>query len=162
MEREDLILFFRRFDGDVRRVLDYIPYSEMEDLTRFVDILDEFVESEEEEATEYKAARKVLFKRAKGVTPREKGTATEGAEKKGKKKKKDDGMSSLVAALKARSGARAAQFDNWVDGLGTKYAHLDREEKATKKRGSRTKSSSSSSSLGASKKIKKSSKKSKS
>ena len=75
MEVEDLAGCFDKCAGNVARVLEYIPYSDVSDLKRFVEVFDGLVEEVEEVEVKkaYAKARKVLLKRSKKVDPREEG-----------------------------------------------------------------------------------------
>eukprot|EP00172_Hildenbrandia_rubra_P002092 Plantae.Rhodophyta-Hildenbrandia_rubra.ctg27497.p1 GENE.Plantae.Rhodophyta-Hildenbrandia_rubra.ctg27497~~Plantae.Rhodophyta-Hildenbrandia_rubra.ctg27497.p1 ORF type:complete len:262 (+),score=78.77 Plantae.Rhodophyta-Hildenbrandia_rubra.ctg27497:87-872(+) len=123
-ERVDLKEFYGKFEGDVGKVLDYIPYSRDEDLDRFVRIWDEMITSKDLEGNEvYKKCRKTLLKKAKDVGKqlKEKGKRKGNAKKKEKLGGGDDGIDSLAAAILQRRGGREAAFDSWADSLASKY-----------------------------------------
>lgn len=131
-EREDLNDFFIRFQGQVKLVLDYIPYSEEEDLHRFVQFWDaRIAEGELEETATYKKSRKALLKKAKGLK-RDLSAAAEGEDAAGqpkrKKKKKsaapDEG---IVAQILARRQRGKEQFDRWAEEV---EAREEREKEA--------------------------------
>lgn len=138
-EKEDLIHFFRRFDGDVHAVLDYIPYSDESDLLRFVHFWDEEIgKGDLSDSVRYKKSKKKLLKRGKGkerdmsahahanganVVKREAG--------KGAGSASDD---SLVAQILAKRSARAQGFDQWADGLAAKAEARAAEEREKRKR----------------------------
>ncbi len=44
MEQEDLLRFYKQFDGDVTKVLEHIPYSTNKDVERFTKFFDEQIE----------------------------------------------------------------------------------------------------------------------
>jgi DnaJ family protein C protein 9 len=46
-EAEDLAAFYKKFDGDVSRLVDYVPYAEEDDLPRFILTLSKMVHSQE-------------------------------------------------------------------------------------------------------------------
>lgn len=103
IEREDLHMFFDRFDGDVRKVLHYIPYSEEADLERFVLAFDVYLAQKKVNILEndapnheglwplYNAAKKKLMKKAAKTPQRKQGDAVEAADE-------EDGEGDTVAA----------------------------------------------------------------
>lgn len=44
MEQEDLLNFYKQFDGDVTKLLEHIPYSTNNDVDRFLKFFDEQIE----------------------------------------------------------------------------------------------------------------------
>ena len=66
-ERDDLLDYFRRFDGDVRLADQYIPYSDESDFVRFVAFWDARIDDGElQPGPQWKAARKALLRKGKG------------------------------------------------------------------------------------------------
>lgn len=122
-EKEDLLAFYRRFGGSVANVLEYIPYSDESDLTRFVRIWDDKIEVGELEASKvYKQAKKKLLKRGKG---KERGMqAVQEARVENNKKKEDAKKGGteddLVSQILARKKTREDGFDAWADGIAAR------------------------------------------
>lgn len=112
-EEEDLKEFYERFEGEVGKVLAYVPYSEEEDVVRFVRFWDQEVEKGGLKKTEkYERSRKRLLRKVKGVKPRRK---EEGEVKERK------GMEDLAATILARRSGREKQMDSFLDGLVDRY-----------------------------------------
>lgn len=123
-EMEDLVAFYRRFEGKVGNVLEYIPYSDESDLVRFVHIWDEGVETGQLESTKaYRQAKKMLLKQGKGKE-RDMQAAQQAKVENGKTKgdgkeggtKNDD----LVSQILARRHTRESGFDAWADGIAAR------------------------------------------
>lgn len=152
-EKEDLLKFFVRFAGDVRLVLEYIPYSEESDLSRFVELWDKAIQEDDIDLKdEWKAtweeARKELLEIGKGKerpaveeesldeseneteqksTERRKGSKAKG----GGKKKKDD-TADLIAMIQARRQRGQEEFDEWAATI-EKESEKDNAKKSKKK-----------------------------
>lgn len=152
-EREDLSAFYVRFEGQVKNVLEYIPYSDETDLIRFVQFWDDAVENSElEKADAYKAARKLLLKKGKGKerclpdpNPVENDSeqphpVSEDAPpkntpaKRGKKGKPAAAENDLISQILAKRNVREQGFDAWADGLAER---AEARLKGSKKRKSK-------------------------
>lgn len=141
-EEEDLMSYYKRFDGDVGRAVDYIPYSDVSDLVRFVQFWDEKVaDGELNRSGKWKKARKVLLRTGKGRVrnmeaddnqgeirsdmkgaeddddSNENNAQKTGTKRKTGKTKEDNGndMSDLVAMIQARQQRGKQEFDKWAE-----------------------------------------------
>eukprot|EP00177_Eucheuma_denticulatum_P008611 GFKZ01015670.1.p1 GENE.GFKZ01015670.1~~GFKZ01015670.1.p1 ORF type:complete len:287 (-),score=68.21 GFKZ01015670.1:89-910(-) len=138
-EREDLTEFFRRFEGEVAAVLDYIPYSDESDLIRFVRFWDAEIEKGElEKGAAYAKAKKKLLKKGKGkerdMSEGAGATAGKVARRKGGRGAGAADPDSLVAQILARKSARTQAFDQWAEGLAAKAEARAAEEREKRKR----------------------------
>lgn len=133
-EKEDLFKFFVRFSGDVSLVLEYIPYSEENDLTRFVELWDKAIQEEEldlkdEWKSNWEEARKQLLEIGEGKERpvvedesldgsdeevEKKSKMGRGSKAKGKGKKKTDDSADLIAMIQARRQRGQEEFDEWA------------------------------------------------
>lgn len=137
-EREDLAEFYRRFNGRVEKVRDFIPFAEDNTvLIRFVQVWDALIEAGElEETSAFTNARDILKKRGlraqRDAEKREKRKATiqrpadenenrEGTSKSKRHRGPPAGSSSaddaLIAAIQGRASQRAKDFDAWADSV---------------------------------------------
>lgn len=147
-EREDLAAFYDRFEGDVKKVLEYIPYSDESDLVRFVQFWDDLLEKGDlDQSDRYAVPRKKLLKKGKGkerdmaaTEPsllKEDNTDVENVQQKNgksakKAKKKKASEDDLVSQILARRKARSENFDAWADGLVERAEHRQKESKKRK------------------------------
>lgn len=136
-EREDLVEFYRRFDGNVKRVLDYIPYSDESDLVRFVQFWDDKIEAGDlEQEEKYVKARRSLLKKGKGqerdLSAKPEVTGTEGDSGKSKKRKRKEtaAETDLVAQILARTQKGKEDFDTWADGIAERAERKAKEKRA--------------------------------
>lgn len=155
-EREDLMDFFKRFDGAVKRAVDYIPYSDESDLIRFVTFWDEQItDGDLNDSEEWRKARKALAKAGKGkerdlnapVLEGPCGNAKDVAEgntdgkaserKKTKKSKEVNGMGDLMAQIAARQNRGKESFDAWAERI---EAQSKKEGGGSERHGGRRKS----------------------
>lgn len=144
-EEEDLMEFFQRFDGDVKLVEQFIPYSDQSDFVRFVQFWEAKIEDGKlTPGTKWHSAKKSLLRKGRGnerdmSSPKEEEEAAAGnvendseqGKKKGKgkkKKKADDDMVGLAALIQARQKKGKEQFDNWAEQIEAQSA-----EKSNKK-----------------------------
>lgn len=172
-EREDLMHFFEKYRGNVKLVLQYIPYSEHADLERLVRIFDELIGQRKlHSSRRYTTSRKALLKLAEMPAPEaemgEKLTSDDDETAPVKNSKTENApkdMNSLIAMIQDKNKQREATFDTWADSLAAKYQNADddddgsdvddtppRRTTATAKRSSRTKKPQPRSATGASSK----------
>jgi DnaJ homolog subfamily C member 9 len=144
-EKEDLAEHYNRFEGNVHKVLDYVPFSEEADLLRFIGAWDAMIhDGRLPSRVAYKPARAALNKRAKRAAKRSKKQAaneTEGT--------CDDGssgplatelpQSALVALLRDRAGQREQNFNAWADSLAVKYKDQHKPREKIKKQRTKNK-----------------------
>lgn len=163
MESDDVKALFVRLKGKVAKVLQYIPYSDVKDLKRFIAMWDEEVEGStpaDSVTREYKKARKALLKRASKFKERTEGDFSlheedvedSDGEDVGGNDEKDGGMGALIAQFAATREKRAADFDDMIAGMEEKYGPKKKApKKATKAKSKKTmKASPSSSASGSS------------
>lgn len=118
-EREDLDDFFNRMNGAVEKVIDYIPYSDDSDLTRFVQYWDSRIEAHHlQSSDQWLEARKRLIKRAKGkerqlTSPSQSDHQPVKKSKKRKPSAKEDGLASLADMIRKRNERGREQFERW-------------------------------------------------
>lgn len=165
-EEEDLLSYFTRFEGDVRRAVDYIPYSDESDLVRFVSFWDSKIASDElEGGPKWRKARKALLKTGSGKERDMSALQEEGTDsgveeiqgddgeqvephkkprKKGKSTKENNDMSDLVAMIQARRQRGREGFHKWAQKI---EEQSNAENEQTPRKNSRRKSQGSSSTL---------------
>lgn len=130
-EVEDLVAHFNRFEGNVTKVCDYIPYSDESDLKRFVALWEGKIDDGTLTSTKaWTKARKALLKMGRGKERDLSGTndndddnekpAGKRRKKASNSKKETDDQSDLFAMIRARADKNKAQFDDWVDGLAAR------------------------------------------
>jgi DnaJ homolog subfamily C member 9 len=139
-EKEDLAEHYNRFEGNVQKVLDYIPFSEESDLLRFIATWDAMIRDGTLPTREaYKPARSAINKRAQRAAKRSKKQTAKQTED-----STDDGsfgagevelpQNALAALLKDRASQREQNFNAWADSLAEKYKDQDKPRRKFKKR----------------------------
>lgn len=136
-EQEDLMEFYKRFVGNVKRVLDYIPYSDESDLVRFVQFWDGNIEKGDlEQEDKYAKARKALLKEGKGqerdLSENPEVDETEGDSGKSKKRKRKEtaAETDLVAQILSRRQKGKEGFDKWADDIAERAERKAKEKRA--------------------------------
>lgn len=138
-EKEDLAEFYKRFEGRVEKVRDFIPFAEDNTvLVRFIEVWDALIEARELEATSgYKKCRKRVL--TKGLNAKraeenkEKSRAVKEKQSEGgqnarkgsssKSKRANPAGSSaddLIAAIQGRASQRAKDFDAWAESVSAR------------------------------------------
>jgi DnaJ homolog subfamily C member 9 len=110
-EKEDLISFYDRFQGDISYLLECVPFSEPEDIPRFLEIFSNLFNEKKLNAN-YKPAYEKSLK-----------TLDKSVKKYSKSKSKVDieaDESSLIESIKSSYRKRASDFDAMIADLQTK------------------------------------------
>ena len=137
MERQDLLDYYERFEGNMKNWLNYIPFAEKEDGWRVKEVLDSLIASGELESTpayeRFKPTKlsqaevdqvksKRLRKAARGENDT-RGGGGGGGGGGGDRGSGGSGVpSDLMALIASNQQKRAAQSDTMLDALAAKYA----------------------------------------
>lgn len=148
-ECEDLLDFYNRFDGNVKRVLDYIPYSNESDLVRFVTFWDKKIKAGElEKEGKYPKARKPLLKKGKGLerdltakpdAADEKCDDTPNSKSNKRKRKESAPETDIVAQILARRQRGKEGFDKWAEGIAQREETEKKAKAARRKKSAKSK-----------------------
>mmetsp|Transcript_18421 Transcript_18421/g.38568 ORF Transcript_18421/g.38568 Transcript_18421/m.38568 type:complete len:281 (-) Transcript_18421:2442-3284(-) len=125
-EKEDLAEFYQRYQGKVVQVIQFIPYSDDTDVQRFVAYWDEAIDCGELPVTKaYPSTRRRLLRRVKGIKPRTRASADDGAQ----------GQAALAQLILAKRSNREDAFRSFTDHLAAKYGGIEgSQEDGRKKR----------------------------
>lgn len=124
-EEEDLINFYNKVDGDIVRILEYIPFSDETDLDRFLDIFEKLFKSKIlKKNAKYNKALKQVHAEAEKYKKKAKKES-----KKIKKKKEEPPIEDLVLAIKNNQQKRCMQIDSII-----KNIEIEHNKKNAKKR----------------------------
>eukprot|EP00922_Rhytidocystis_sp_ex-Travisia-forbesii_P038894 GHVS01057944.1.p1 GENE.GHVS01057944.1~~GHVS01057944.1.p1 ORF type:complete len:315 (+),score=95.81 GHVS01057944.1:200-1144(+) len=129
MEEEDLISFYQKYSGDVALLLEYIPYSEAEDVDRFIKICKKlFKEKKLKESDKFEESISALRKNAVKYNKK-----LEKERKEHQKLQKDnqenkrtktaslESLADLEAAIQTNAVRRSAAAGGFLDALAEKY-----------------------------------------
>mmetsp|Transcript_51617 Transcript_51617/g.121148 ORF Transcript_51617/g.121148 Transcript_51617/m.121148 type:complete len:281 (+) Transcript_51617:2-844(+) len=137
-EKEDLVEFYNKFDGNMREVCQFIPFMEEEDRYRIKLVVDKLIEDGELEMTEkYKKfkPKKLSEKQIKAMKENrvpEEGWEEANAELENKGKG-GGGMGDLMALIKGRQADRSCAFDDMTAALEAKYCQPKKKKAASAK-----------------------------
>lgn len=124
-EEEDLIQFYNKFDGDIKNILQYIPFSEDTDIDRYLEIYERLFKSKTLEKTKkFKTSIKSvneIKEKFKQLMKKE--------SRKFKKRKNETSIDDLVLAIKNNQDQRASKLSSLISNIEKEY-----KKKGSKKR----------------------------
>eukprot|EP00922_Rhytidocystis_sp_ex-Travisia-forbesii_P019968 GHVS01029464.1.p1 GENE.GHVS01029464.1~~GHVS01029464.1.p1 ORF type:complete len:338 (-),score=81.17 GHVS01029464.1:202-1215(-) len=139
MEEEDLVNLYEKQGGDIRLLLEYIPYSEPEDVDRFLKIFEKlFKKNSLEETEKYRPSIEALRKHAakykrRVEKEREECERLQKEHREGKKNSSraaaPQSLADLTSAIQSNASKRAAAATGWLDALEGKYKPKNKKSK---------------------------------
>ena len=137
-EKEDLLEYYINWEGDMTNVVEFIPFSEDNDLSRFRNLISAAIDANEVE--EYPAFTAFRQKKlAASVDPAQRRTAAAEAnrgkgKKKQKKKESEDSFAALALQIRSRQQEAGSSL---VDSLMAKYGTGSASSKKKAKSGTK-------------------------
>ncbi|EUD69187.1 hypothetical protein C922_00050 [Plasmodium inui San Antonio 1] len=117
-EKEDLIEFYNKFNGDLTHILEYIPFSEEADLTRYLDLYSSFFKSKEIKKTpDYDRSVKNINNIIKKYASLKKKDSRMSKKRKMSAPPLDD----LVLAIRNNEAKRALKINNLLSNIEKEY-----------------------------------------
>lgn len=124
-EEEDLIQFYNKFNGDIKNILQYIPFSEDTDIDRYLKIFEQLFKSKKLEKTKkFTTSVKAVNEIKEKFRQQMKKEA-----RKFKKRKSDTSIDDLVLAIKNNQDQRASKLNSLISNIEKEY-----KKKGSKKR----------------------------
>eukprot|EP00922_Rhytidocystis_sp_ex-Travisia-forbesii_P034531 GHVS01051255.1.p1 GENE.GHVS01051255.1~~GHVS01051255.1.p1 ORF type:complete len:351 (+),score=79.49 GHVS01051255.1:130-1053(+) len=126
MEEEDLMNFYQKFDGEVGLLLEYIPYSEPEDVDRFLKIFQKLFKKKTLKETDNFAPSIDVLRKNAGKYKKK----LEKERKEWQKLQKDNNqdkqpslhsLADLASAIQSNVAKRSSAGSGFLDGLEDKY-----------------------------------------
>ncbi|PHJ20276.1 hypothetical protein CSUI_005890 [Cystoisospora suis] len=135
-EIQDILDFCIKFDGDLTHFFEYIPFSEKEHLSRYLNILDDLVKSKKVKKTKkFESTLQQMEAQAEklaALTEKESKKSQQQQQSKKKSSKKnangDEGLADLVLAIQANRAKRAQRAQDLFARIEAKYGAMDEEE----------------------------------
>lgn len=123
-EKEDIIDFISRFNGDLSKFFEYIPLSDPADSSRYKQLLTNLVK--EKKIKETSSFKKTIKEFDSIAEKYKKKFAKEKSETGNKRKKDEDDTSALALAILGNMSKRQAASDRFLEELGKKYSSKKR------------------------------------
>ncbi|SBS86260.1 DnaJ protein, putative [Plasmodium ovale] len=127
-EKEDLIQFFDKFNGNLKHILEYIPFSEEADLKRYVDIYENLFKSKKlVKTTDYNTSLKNINKIIKQYN-----NILKKDNKKGKKRKAEQPIDDLVLAIRNNEAKRKLKINSLLSNIEKEYCKKNSKKRKVK------------------------------
>ncbi|KEG04799.1 DnaJ protein, putative [Plasmodium vinckei vinckei] len=132
-EKEDLIQFYNKFNGDIKHILEYIPFSDTSDLDRFVKIFDDlFKDKQLEKTKDYEKSLKNINNIIKSYENIIKKDNNRAGNKKPKKRKVEEPIDDLVLAIRNNEARRNQQINSLLTSIEIEYSKKNPKKKKVK------------------------------
>ncbi|KAI4836567.1 DnaJ protein [Plasmodium brasilianum] len=117
-EKEDLIQFYNKFNGELKHILEYIPFSDEADLDRYVGIFEKLFKSKELKKT---ADYDKSLKNVKNIIKKYKNIVKNDTKKNGKKRKNEAPIDDLVLAIRNNEAQRTLKINSLLSNIEKEY-----------------------------------------
>ncbi|CRH01191.1 DnaJ protein, putative [Plasmodium relictum] len=124
-EKEDLIQFYNKFGGNLENILEYIPFSDENDLNRFVNIFENLFKSKKIKKT---SSYSNSLKNIDNIIQKYKNFIKKDS-KKSKKRKNEQPIDDLVLAIRNNEAKRTLKINSLLSNIEKEYG-----KKSSKKR----------------------------
>ncbi|CAD2101180.1 DnaJ protein, putative [Plasmodium vinckei brucechwatti] len=132
-EKDDLIQFYNKFNGDIKHILEYIPFSGTSDLDRFVKIFDDlFKDKQLEKTKDYEKSLKNINNIIKSYENIVKKDNNRAGNKKPKKRKAEEPIDDLVLAIRNNEARRNQKINSLLTSIEIEYSKKNPKKKKVK------------------------------
>ncbi|CRG94930.1 DnaJ protein, putative [Plasmodium gallinaceum] len=127
-EKEDLIQFYNKFNGNLENILEYIPFSDENDLDRFVNIFENLFKSKKiKKTSSYSDSLKNInniIKKYKNLMKKD--------SKKSKKRKSEQPIDDLVLAIRNNEARRTLKINSLLSNIEKEYGKKNSKKRKQK------------------------------
>ncbi|VWU52039.1 DnaJ protein, putative [Hepatocystis sp. ex Piliocolobus tephrosceles] len=126
-EKEDLVQYYEKFNGNLKHILEYIPFSDETDLSRYLDIFEQLFKTKElKKTSEYEKSLKsinTIIEKYKNIIKKD--------NQKSKKRKREQSapIDDLVLAIQNNEAKRNLKINSIISNIESKYNSKHKKKK---------------------------------
>ncbi|CDU20031.1 hypothetical protein YYC_00572 [Plasmodium yoelii 17X] len=131
-EKDDIIQFYNKFNGNIKHILEYIPFSDTSDLNRFLNIFEDlFKDKKIEKTKDYEKSLKNInniIKTYESIIKKD----NRAGNKKTKKRKTEEPIDDLVLAIRNNEAKRNQKINSLLNSIEIEYSKKNPKKKKVK------------------------------